>query len=201
MSAALANSNEPGIHMSQYIKLLSDMSLMAGLIGYFEYTERHEIADWLEDSSGRISDPRVTSHENHEPLSEDSSDENRGDEGQSSATGEHKTGASPWLELLMMNQWMFTLGDADCYPSVPHGHYKSKTREWPKLDPYTGRVFFDVHKEDASKRLSKKDMIKIWNNSKFIKHCREQVLWYSDFSSSYGFPNARRGKLAFPRWR
>jgi len=187
--------------MSQYIRLLSDMSLMAGLIGYFEYTERQEIADWLEDPSGRIPDPRVTGHEHHEPLSEDSSEENRDDEGQSSTTGKHRADVPPWLELLMMNQWMFTLGDADCYPSVPHGHFKSKTREWPKLNPYTGRVFSDVHREDVSKRLSKKDMIKIWNDSKFIEHCREQIHWYSDFAPSYGFPNARRGMLAFPRWR
>ncbi|MDO6612279.1 hypothetical protein Q4601_06945 [Shewanella sp. 1_MG-2023] len=187
--------------MSQYIRLFSEMSLMAGLIGHFEYIERHEIADWLEDFNGRVPDPRVTSDENSEPLSEESSEENNSDERQSSATEKHKYDDPPWLELLMMNQWMFTLGDADCYPSVPHGHYKSKTREWPKLNPYTGRAFSDVHREDVSKRLSKKDMIKLWNDSKFIEHCREQVLWYSYFSSSYGFPNARRGKLAFPRWK
>tara|TARA_R110001583_G_C5648135_1_gene408451 strand:+ start:2473 stop:3006 length:534 start_codon:yes stop_codon:yes gene_type:complete len=177
------------------------MSLMAGLIGHFEYIERHEIADWLEDPGVRTSDPRVTSHNKHEPPLKDSPEENRSDEGQSSTTGGQRTDVSPRLELLMMNQWMFTLGDADCYPSVPHGHYKSKTREWPKLNPYTGRVFSDVHKEDVSKRLSKKEMIKLWNDSTFIEHCRAQVLWYSDFASSYGFPNARRGKLAFPRWR
>ncbi|EOW2077712.1 hypothetical protein ACNZ70_002037 [Vibrio mimicus] len=187
--------------MLQYIRLLSDISLMAGLIGYFEYIERHEIADWLEDPSGRIPDPRVTNNKNHEPLSEGSSEENRSDDGQSRATDEHWADDPPWLELLMINQWMFTIGDVDCYPSVPHGHYKSKTREWPKLNPYTGRVFSDVHKEDTGKRLSKKDMIKLWNDSNFIEHCREQILWYSGFAPSYSFPKARRGKLAFPRWR
>lgn len=187
--------------MSQYIRLLSDMSFMAGLIGYFEYIERHEIADWLEDSSGRIPDPRVKRHENDEPLSDESFEEHRCDKAEASATGEPRTDVPPWLELLMMKQWMFTIGDADCYPSVPHGHYMSKTREWPKLNPYTGRVFSDVHKEDASKRLSKKNMVKLWNDSRFIEHCREQVLWYSDFAPRFGFPNAKRGKLTFPRWR
>lgn len=106
--------------MSPYVRLLSDMSLMTGLIGYSGYTERHEIANWLKDSSGRIPDPRVTGHEHHEPVSKDSPDGNREDEGQSSITDKHSADVPPWLEILMMNQWMFTLGDADCYPSVPH---------------------------------------------------------------------------------
>lgn len=187
--------------MPQYIRLLSDMSLMAGLIGHFEYIERHEIADWLEDSSGRVPDPRLTSEENRDPLSEESTEENCSDERRPGASYERRTDDSPRLEELMLNQWMFTLGDPDCYPSVPHGHYKSKTRKWPKLNPYTGRVFSDVHKENISKRLRKKEMIEIWNDSKFIEHCRVQVLWYSDFAPNYGFPNAKRGKLVFPRWR
>jgi len=187
--------------MSQYLRLLSDMSLMAGLIGLFEYIERQKIADWLEDSNDRVFDPRTTSDENHEPLKEGCFGENFSNERQSNTTGKHSPDVPPWQELLMMNQWMFTIGDVDCYPSVPHGHFKNKTRKWPKLNPYTGRVFSDVHKEDVSKRLSKNDMVKLWNDLKFIDHCREQVLWYSDFAPSYGFPDARRGKLAFPRWR
>lgn len=186
--------------MSQYIRLLSDISLMAGLIGCFEYIERHQIADWLEDPGYRIPDPRATSHENHGSLSEGSYEEHGSEKVKLNATGEPGTDVPPWLELLMMNQWMFTIGDADCYPSVPHGHYKSKVREWPKLNPYTGRVFFDIHKEDSSKRLNKNDMITLWNDSRFIEHCRKQVHWYSNFAPGYEFPNARRGKLVFPTW-
>ena len=187
--------------MSQYIKLLSDLSFIAGLIGYSEYCERHEIAIWLEDSSGSVPDPRISSLEGEElPRESDDSDEIV-DKDRVSGTRKSEDNAPPWLELLIMNQWMFTIGDADCYPSVPHGHFKAKTKEWPKLNPYTGRVFAGMHKEDASKRLSKKDMKKLWNYSKFIEHCREQVLWYSDFAPSYGFPGARRGKFIFPMWR
>lgn len=187
--------------MSQYIRLLSDVSWMAGLIGKFEYFERHEIADWLEDFNAIVPDPRVTIDQSRDALSEESPEENCSDERRSRATGEHMTGDSSWLELLMMNKWLFTIGDADCYPSVPHGHYQSKTNAWPKLNPYTGRVFSGVHKEDVRKRLSKKEMTTLWNDSAFIAHCREQVLWYSDFSPNYGFSGARRGKLVFPRWR
>lgn len=187
--------------MSQYIRLLSDMSLMAGLIGHFEYIERCEIADWLEDSNDRVSDPRGADDINSEQFSEENSAQNSSDKISSSAIDECNTDDSPWLELLMLNKWMFTLGDADCYPSVPHGHFQNKTSAWPKLNPYTGRVFSDVHKEDVNKRLGKKDMITLWNDSKFIEHCREQVHWYSGFAPSYEFPNARRGRLTFPKWR
>ena len=187
--------------MSLYIKLLSDMSFMAGIIGYSEYCERYEIADWLMESADRVPDPRISNLECEAPNQEsDHQEENveRGELGVSSKSGQNEP---PWLELLMMNQWMFTIGDVDCYPSVPHGHYKSKTRVWPKLNPYTGRVFSDIHKEDIGKRLTKKEMNRLWNDPRFVEHCREQVLWYSDFSPSYGFPGARRGKLVFPRWR
>ena len=187
--------------MSQYIKLLSDISFATGLIGYPEYLERCEVADWLDDPCS-LADPRISNTDSEEAIQEEDHRDGN-DESVDGKSGAGKSGdeKSPWLELLMMNQWMFTIGDADCYPSVPHGHFKSKTREWPKLNPYIGRVFSDAHKEDTSKRLNKKDLKKLWNDQKFIEHCREQVLWYSDFAPKYGFPRAKRGKLVFPKWR
>ena len=174
---------------------------MVGLIGYSEYRERYEIADWLADSDDRVPDPRMSNTQSKVDNPELDFSEESSDRGDGDGNSKSRDGEPPWFELLMMNEWMFTIGDVDCYPSVPHGHNKSKTKQWPKLNPYTGRVFSDMHKEDTGKRLSKKDMKNIWNDSKFVEHCREQVLWYSDFATSYDFPRARRGKLIFPRWR
>ena len=188
--------------MSQYIKLLSDLSFNIGLIGYAEYSERYEVANWLDDTSNKMMDPRLHQTETLEQsiLNEDIKDQEVDGKQCASKVGQIDDEDSPWLELLLMNKWMFTIGDADCYPSVPHGHFQRKTKEWPKLNPYTGRVFADVHNEDNSKRLNKLDMQIIWNDSNFIEHCREQVLWYSHFAPTYSFPRARRGKLVFPKW-
>lgn len=187
--------------MSQYLRLLTDLNFMTGLIGRFEYHERLEIADWMEDFSGCKPDPRVQRKGVAETAIEQSDNKGQDQRGVLGSTCELGANDPDWLELLMLNQWMFTIGDADCYPSVPHGHYKSKTKKWPKLNPYTGRVFSDTHREDSSMRLSKQEMIKLWSDSKFLEHCREQVIWYNNFAPEYGFPNARRGMLAFPRWR
>lgn len=189
--------------MYQYIKLLSDLSYLTGLIGYCEYLERCEVADWLEDPYNQIPDPRLPQEDIQEKPFEDEYPEDRETEEKNRFTqsGQSRDNEPPYLELLILNKWMFTLGDVDCYPSVPHGHFEVKTRKWPKLNPYTGRVFSNIHKDDPINRLSKQDMKKIWNDPKFIDHCREQVIWYSDFAINYDFPKARRGKLVFPRWR
>ncbi|MCS2172637.1 hypothetical protein MUU46_20345 [Scandinavium sp. TWS1a] len=73
------------------------------------------------------------------------------------------------MHFLAFNKWLFTVGDADCFPSVPHGHYKRKTKPWPKLNPYIGVVFSSMQTEDVSSRLTKKEMKLLWNESKFIE--------------------------------
>ncbi|MHB8390842.1 MAG: hypothetical protein ACYDBH_14880 [Acidobacteriaceae bacterium] len=189
--------------MHDYILLLSDLSYHAGLIGLAEYEERQAIADWLSASGSGLPDPRMCSSEESKhsevrvaPLDGISS----GGVG-SSENGEGPEDKNRWRHFLAFNKWMFTVGDPDCYPSVPHGHLHKKTNEWPKLNPYTGRVFSDVHQEDVGSRLSKAEMKLLWNDPGFVELCRNQVLWYSDFAPAYGFPRARFGKLKFPKWR
>jgi len=174
---------------------------MTGLIGRFDYHERLEIADWMEDFSGSKADPRLNRSGDYDTSIDEIDKKYQEERGTLGSACEQGANERDWLELLMMNRWMFTIGDADCYPSVPHGHYKSKTKKWPKLNPYTGRVFLDVHREDSSVRLNKRDMVNLWNDSKFIEHCRAQVIWYNNFAPEYGFPNARRGMLTFPKWQ
>ncbi len=190
--------------MHHYIVLLSDLSYQLGLIGIAEYQERREIAYWLSmDVEGKI-DPRSGRHEESErPRENDEIRENHGalytgDSGSTIATDDDPS--HRWPQFLAFNKWMFTIGDRDCYPSVPHGHLHRKTNEWPKLNPYTGRVFVNVHDEDASCRLTKAEMKALWNGEDFVEHCRKQVLWYNDFAPDYEFPRARFGKLRFPSW-
>jgi len=189
--------------MHQYIILLTDLSYETGLIGLAEYEERLAVGDWLSTSDHDRTDPRARLGEedrySEEPGTPSNEDVSAGSTGTSTA-GE-RTDHQVRLEFLALGKWMFTLGDPDCYPSVPHGHLHKKTIEWPKLNPYTGRVFSDMHLEDVGSRLAKAQMKLLWNDSDFVEHCRKQVLWYSDFAPDYGFPRARFGKLRFPRWR
>jgi len=190
--------------MHHYIILLSDLSYQLGLIGIAEYKERREVAHWLSVDGQEQPDPRHGRHEELErPHEFDEARENEGTPSQGSSGSANSTEEDPtdrWQRFLAFNKWMFTVGDRDCYPSVPHGHLHRKTNEWPKLNPYTGRVFSAVHAEDVACRLTKTEMKTLWNDSGFIEHCHKQVLWYSDFAPAYRFPNARFGKLRFPRW-
>ncbi|GMV56619.1 MAG: hypothetical protein AMXMBFR6_24240 [Betaproteobacteria bacterium] len=190
--------------MHHYIVLLSDLSYQLGLIGIAEYEERREVAHWLSMDGEGKPDPRSGRHEEQEcPRENDEIHENdgaqrRGGSGSANSTEENPT--HRWPQFLAFNKWMFTVGDRDCYPSVPHGHLHRKTNEWPKLNPYTGRVFAGVHAEDVSSRLTKAEMKTLWNNEDFVELCRKQVLWYSDFAPDYAFPSARFGRLRFPKW-
>lgn len=190
--------------MHHYILLLSDLSYQLGLIGIAEYEERREVAYWLFwDGEGKP-DPRGSRHE--EPVSPHENDQRRESEGvrgqevSGSAKATVKDPSDRWPQFLAFKTWIFTLGDPDCYPSVPHGHLHQKTKEWPKLNPYTGRIFATAHAEDHSRRLTKAEMRILWNDKDFVEHCRKQVLWYSDFAPDFAFTRARFGKLHFPKW-
>lgn len=191
--------------MHQYIVLLSDLSYEMGLIGLAEYEERRAIAHWLSPAGKGQPDPRIAQQGDEKYQAEPeggiatSKDTSQG--GSSTSSGDEGESKDRWVEFLVLNKWMFTVGDQDNYPSVPHGHLYKKTNEWPKLNPYTGRVFLNMHAENVGLRLTKSDMQLIWNDHNFVEHCRKQVLWFGDFAPNYGFPKARFGRLRFPKWR
>jgi len=184
--------------MYHHLFLLADLSYQIGLIGLSEYNERVCIAKWL---SGELEqDPRNTTNR-QEQTPEEWRDSLEADSSRDSESNQAKDNPQdPILRLVMLNHWVFTIGDKDCYPSVPHGHRNSKTTKWPKLNPYNGRVFEGMHRENVTARLEKSDMQKLWRDSNFINHCRSQIHWYSGFAPSYAFPNARCGRYVFPRW-
>lgn len=180
---------------------LAEISRDIGLIGIDEYEERISVALWLDDDPDTREDPR------HPPISPEGAREGRGAE---EGTSEGRPGSSPFssaaanstepqvLEFIALNDWYFTGSDRDSYPAVPHGHYRNANRPWPKLNPYSGRVFSAKHTEDPGMRLSKQEMRTLWSDSGFRDHCRKQIMWYMQTFPYYRF--SVRNPLKFPRW-
>ncbi|WP_145543726.1 hypothetical protein [Yersinia frederiksenii] len=197
--------------MFKVIMVLSDLSYQLGIIGLIEYQERFEIYRWLKDNNNSVADPRNAygeddaSPEEGKMHNKDERDRsNRMKDSQLSHTGgrggQTSEDEDDSMHFLAFKKWLFTVGDTDCFPSVPHAHSQRKTNPWPKLNPYTGVVYSSMKAEDVSSRLTKGEMKLLWNDSKFIEECKKQIVWYSEFSPHYPFPNARFGRYILPRW-
>jgi len=185
--------------MYEEIAFLSELSYATGLIGLAELKERGEVARWLTNTDNRLRDPRQRCDE---PREHQEAREPETSDAASPVEGVRKDDSTDqWTHLVVLNKWVFTIGDADCYPSVPHGHFQRKTNPWPKLNPYTGRVFVAPHEEDKLRRLTRIDMQMLWNDEQFLSFCRSQIEWYSRFAPQFQFANAKSGRYHFPRWR
>lgn len=123
--------------MSPAVMTLSDLSYQLGIIGLIEYQERLEIYRWLKDNSNSVADPRNAPGEEYASSEEgrmDHGDErnvsNRMEDPQLSHTGtrggQKIEGEDDLMHILVFNKWLFTVGDTDCFPSVPHAHYQRK---------------------------------------------------------------------------
>lgn len=71
--------------------------------------------------------------------------------------------------------WVFTMADPDPIPSIPHGHYKDKDRPAPKLNPYIGKAFKINGDEEKKLRLTKKEMVILWDAPAFQEFCTEKL--------------------------
>lgn len=177
----------------KHLELLAEVCYLSGLIGLDEWRERIEVARWLASDDASVSDPRCPPSENNMP-----------DEGTCSRREcmevrvKQNSEDVNWLEFLFDGRWHFTKADPDPYPSTPHGHLNDPQRPWPKLNPYTGRVFKTKHQEDVSSRLSKRKMRELWRNEKFRSFCRDHILWVMEEYPHRSFPVANPLKL--PRW-
>jgi hypothetical protein len=175
---------------------LAEFSLQYGLIGIDEYVERCEVALWLYDEGGTRPDPRGPSgpedRERREPSSSETASE-------SPQTGSAEKPYEPSPLEFLFQSWIFTKSDPDSYPSTPHGHFLHPERHWPKLNPYTGRVFKTKHQEDVSCRLNKKQMKTLWDDQRFRDFCRSYIMWYMETYPYHKFSVSN--PLRFPRWR
>ena len=175
--------------------VLAELHYHYGFIGLDEFIERCSIADWLEIDAGS-DDPRQPGVS--EELREETTPEGDGEKGRQTAADTSRPDDSS-IEFLWSG-WLFTRQDPDPYPSTPHGHLGKSNRAWPKLNPYTGRVFKQKHQEDLSLRLTKKQMILLWSDQRFRDFCRSHVVWYAETFPRHAFGVSH--PLRFPRpWR
>lgn len=72
--------------------------------------------------------------------------------------------------------WEFTIGDPDPFPSIPHGHLKSK--RMIKLDSYLGYTFDTSNGNKLLKRETKKYIASLWNQHKFRDFATKQINWF-----------------------
>jgi len=181
---------------------LASIHYELGLISYDEFNERYGVALWLSNELPEdVIDPRLS--DDDESLRTE--EENIDIDGIEVAISGFENGTKTlddndenWLELTCLNTWVFTKSDPDSYPSVPHGHYMNKNNKWPKLNPYTGRVFSRKNQEDKSKMLKKRELKRLWSSEKLKTFCREMIVWYQEKYPHYEFPVRR--PLRMPRY-
>lgn len=176
----------------------AELSWWLGLIERDEFKERIEVALWLSEGDKERCDPRLDIDNKVEasPREDIRYSMNNG-EAKSVSSVEGESDENRTLHFVALHVWCFTGSDPDSYPSVPHGHHQSANNPWPKLNPYTGRVFSSKGKENSSMLLSKKDLEKLWGDVKFRNFCRKHILWYLQAHSHYKFPVSHPFRFPF----
>lgn len=189
--------------------LSAEIEYIIGLIGRTELEERMDVLLWLmSDDSIDIADPRI---ESESPKAKCESKGSVGESGSDHMSqvnvvneGVNDSVPEPFIEFLPLgigNKWFFTIGDRDNYPSVSHGHLNSKNQPWPKLNPYLGRAFQAKHSENLALRLSRSEMIYLWNDKDFQTHALKQIAWYRAEFPYHLFPVPLERINLLPRWR
>ena len=72
--------------------------------------------------------------------------------------------------------WIFTIGDADDKPSVPHAHAQGTGY---RLDAWTGDIYpAGSERKRTIGKLSKKELARLHSDPGFLKFARKQIQWY-----------------------
>lgn len=88
-----------------------------------------------------------------------------------------------------LSQWFFHQGDADFFPSIPHGHTTSGRRR--KLDAYRGWIYREDKQDGREPRWK---IIALWNDEKFRAFASTAIAYYVSEFPRYGWrvPNPMR---------
>jgi hypothetical protein len=172
----------------------------AGLISIPEFHQRVSVLAWLvEETDQDPRDPDFPSADEPTPVDTPPDGAGPGEGGAPAAGGGRRPPPVHFLTRGLRKKWVFTIGDPDPHPSIPHGHFEDQNRPWPKLDPYRGHVFARMQIEDVSMRLTRDELIALWNDDKFRKHCHDQLEWFIERNPDWRF--RVRNPLRLPRRR
>lgn len=72
--------------------------------------------------------------------------------------------------------WIFTIGDADDNPSVPHAHAKDVGY---RLDAWTGDIYpAGKERKKTIGKLKKKELHRLHSDPNFLTFAKKQIEWY-----------------------
>ncbi len=174
---------------------LANVSFEFGLIDLNEFNERINVARWIGQESP-APDPREPFINERTELDQEPDKDDP--EVRPLVQVASNLSEQDRILFLAFKKWYFTISDPDPDPSTPHGHLNSPNNKWPKLNPYTGRVFKAKHQEDRTQRLTKKEMRELWRTEAFRDFCRSHILWFAEQFPSHRFDV--KDRLRFPVW-
>jgi hypothetical protein len=70
-----------------------------------------------------------------------------------------------------LHDWVFTVGDPDPLPSIPHGHWQTQSSP-KKFDAYRGYI---VINGNSAGRLTRNEVAEFWNDGKFREFARNAL--------------------------
>lgn len=81
--------------------------------------------------------------------------------------------------------WVFTIGDADDHPSIPHAHAQEKGF---RLDAWTGDIYpAGNERERIIGKLKRKELEKLHSDPQFLAFARKQIDWYREENPHISF--------------
>lgn len=79
-------------------------------------------------------------------------------------------------EKLFNCRWIFTLGDPDDHPSVPHAHDQENGY---RLNAWTGEIYpAGKDRKSVIGTLSEREIRKLHTDPNFLKFAQKQIAWY-----------------------
>lgn len=74
--------------------------------------------------------------------------------------------------------WVFTIGDPDDKPSVPHAHAVDSGY---RLDAWSGDIYpAGTERMQKIGKLKQKDLRRLHSDPKFLAHAKKQIDWYRE---------------------